>query len=154
MADTTESPHAKTPLRWRVKAWWEGYDPEVHRKESASTPLDTGEKRHEVHCERPERRWETARIALAQEVWGDGLAGPGGVETILDLVKPFGLTPARRLLDLGAGQKLRPGTLRAAARDLRLPAVQLVIHSRFTGPVSAASRRLTGAAGLPIFAPS
>ena len=103
VANTTGSHSAKIPIRWRLKAWWEGYDLELHQKESEGTPLDSGEAHHKVRYERPEMRWETARIALVQEVWGIGLVGPGGEEAILSLVKPFGLTPAMSLLELGAG---------------------------------------------------
>ncbi len=102
MANTTGSPHVKIPMRWRIKAWWEGYELELHQKQLEGKPTDA-DKTHVVRYVRPEMRWETARIALVQKVWGDGLVGPGGEETILSLVNPFGLTPAMSLLDLGAG---------------------------------------------------
>jgi cyclopropane fatty-acyl-phospholipid synthase-like methyltransferase len=40
---------------------------------------------------------------VTQWLWGDGYVSPGGPEFVLDLVKPFGLTPAMSTLDLSAG---------------------------------------------------
>jgi SAM-dependent methyltransferase len=56
-----------------------------------------------VHYEPPEQRWETSRVTLVQQVWGEGFASPGGHSYILDMVKIFGLDPAMTVLDLGAG---------------------------------------------------
>ena len=102
MTETDAPIHAKIPFRLRFKAWWEGYDLELRRKEAEAAALDTGPKGHEVHYETPKFDWETARIALVQEVWGPGFVGPGGEEAILNLVKPLGLDPAMSLLELGA----------------------------------------------------
>jgi cyclopropane fatty-acyl-phospholipid synthase-like methyltransferase len=44
-----------------------------------------------------------SRLTVAQWLWGDGFIMPGGAEFVLDLVKPFGLTPAMSMLDLSAG---------------------------------------------------
>jgi SAM-dependent methyltransferase len=103
VAEASGSLRAKIPLRLRVKAWWEGYDLELHQRELEKKPIVSAEKRHKVRYEGPDKEWETARIALMQTVWGPGFAGPGGEERILELVKPLGLTPAMSLLDLGAG---------------------------------------------------
>ncbi len=102
MTDTDGPIRAKIPFRLRLKAWWEGYDLELRRKEVDAAALDLQEKKHEVHYEAPKFDWETARIALVQEVWGPGFVGPGGEEAILNLVKPLGLSPAMSLLELGA----------------------------------------------------
>jgi SAM-dependent methyltransferase len=47
--------------------------------------------------------WTEARIALAQQVWGEGFIGPGGEELILSLVEPLRLKRRMRVLELGAG---------------------------------------------------
>jgi len=47
--------------------------------------------------------WTDARIALAQQVWGEGFVGPGGEELILDLVEPLRLKGRMSVLELGAG---------------------------------------------------
>jgi ubiquinone/menaquinone biosynthesis C-methylase UbiE len=103
VTETSESRRAKIPLRLRVKAWWEGHDLELRRRELEKKPILTADKHHKVRYEGPDKEWETARIALMQEVWGPGFAGPGGEERILELVKPLGLNPAMSLLELGAG---------------------------------------------------
>src|SRR5690242_14528675 len=47
--------------------------------------------------------WPSARIAVAETLWGEGFLFPGGAEEILRLAKPLGLSPASSLLLLGAG---------------------------------------------------
>ena len=44
-----------------------------------------------------------SRMTVAQWLWGDGYVAPGNADFVLDLVKPFGLTPAMSTLDLSAG---------------------------------------------------
>lgn len=44
-----------------------------------------------------------SRMTVAQWLWGDGFVMPGGADFVLELVKPFGLTPAMSMLDLSAG---------------------------------------------------
>jgi cyclopropane fatty-acyl-phospholipid synthase-like methyltransferase len=44
-----------------------------------------------------------SRMTVAQWLWGEGFVMPGGAEYVLELVKPFGLTPAMSMLDLSAG---------------------------------------------------
>jgi SAM-dependent methyltransferase len=53
-------------------------------------------------------------MKLAQWLWGTGFSSPGGDAFILELVKPFGLTPAMSMLDLSAGLG---GPARAIARS-------------------------------------
>jgi cyclopropane fatty-acyl-phospholipid synthase-like methyltransferase len=43
------------------------------------------------------------RATVAQWLWGAGFIMPGDEQYVLDLVKPFGLTPAMSMLDLSAG---------------------------------------------------
>lgn len=96
---TTEMSGVKIPLRLRLKAWWQGYELEVRRKVK---PIESGGKEHDVRFG-PGNRWGSARIALAQQVWGEGFVVPGGEDTILGLVNPLGLNPQTHLLELGAG---------------------------------------------------
>ena len=58
---------------------------------------------HDVRYEAPQQRWETSRLKLVQEIWGEGFSSPGGTEHILNMIKFFGLNPAMSVLDLGAG---------------------------------------------------
>jgi cyclopropane fatty-acyl-phospholipid synthase-like methyltransferase len=47
--------------------------------------------------------WHEQRVALAEELWGEGFLGPGGAEEILRLAAPMGLSAASSLLLLGVG---------------------------------------------------
>ena len=47
--------------------------------------------------------WPSARIAVAEALWGDGYLVPGGDEEVLHIAKPLGLSEAASLLLLGAG---------------------------------------------------
>ena len=87
-------------LRDRVKAWWEGY--ELVEQGPQRSAMDLGLD-HDVRYKRAEEFWETARLRLVQEVWGEGFSSPGGVDHILNMSKYFGLDPALSVLDLGAG---------------------------------------------------
>ncbi len=43
------------------------------------------------------------RTTVAQWLWGAGFVMPGDEQYVIELVKPFGLTPAMSMLDLSAG---------------------------------------------------
>ena len=47
--------------------------------------------------------WPSARIAVAEALWGEGHLAPGGDEEVLHIAKPLGLSEAASLLVLGAG---------------------------------------------------
>lgn len=90
-------PSAKLSFRERLMAWWEGYEPQSAPKPKVHVPT------HEVRYEAPQQRWETMRLRLVQDVWGEGFSSPGGVEHVMNMVKFFGLDPAMSVIDLGAG---------------------------------------------------
>lgn len=112
-------------LKQRLLAWWEGYDPAAlagrgdapaeaapaatpGRKPAAEAP---GGRPHTDRLGRP--LWSANRIQVAEKIWGEGFATPGGTDHIPTLVKPFGLNPAMSVLDLGAGLG---GSTRAMAK--------------------------------------
>lgn len=47
--------------------------------------------------------WSVARAEGAQLLWGDDCVGPGDAQWAVDAVRPFGLNPAKSVLDLSAG---------------------------------------------------
>ena len=49
----------------------------------------------------PAARWTQGRIAVADELWGDGFVFPGGEEEVLRLTVPLGISEASTLLLLG-----------------------------------------------------
>ena len=65
----------KALLRDRVKAWWEGY--ELVEQAPQRRAMDLGLD-HDVRYERDAEFWETSRLLLVQEVWGEGFLSPGG----------------------------------------------------------------------------
>jgi SAM-dependent methyltransferase len=93
----------KVSLRDRFKAWWEGYELGSRGEPGLEPESEVRPYEHEVRYERPAERWETSRITLVQQVWGEGYATPGGEDTIMSMIKYFGLDPAHSVLDLGAG---------------------------------------------------
>src|SRR5690606_1927210 len=60
--------------------------------------------------------WPAQRREIAQMIWGEGFESPGGAERILELVKPFGLSSAHSMLEIGAGMG---GGSRAIAKSFR-----------------------------------
>lgn len=96
-------PNDRVSLRERFKAWWEGYELAAPHASGRAPAPETRPFEHEVRYERPAERWETWRITLVQQVWGEGCATPGGADAILAMVKFFGLDPAHSVLDLGCG---------------------------------------------------
>lgn len=47
--------------------------------------------------------WPTARIGVAEALWGEGFLFPGGRDEALRLAKPLGLSAASSLMFIGAG---------------------------------------------------
>lgn len=86
-------------LKERLRAWWEGYDLMPGRRPKAATDVPS----HDVRYEAGPLEWETARIRLAEALWGEGFLTPGGPDYVLSMIKFFGLDPSMSVLDLGAG---------------------------------------------------
>ena len=97
----TEDDKDAFSLRERLTAWWEGYD--LLDTSAAPAPAAEPEVPHVVHYEPPKQRWETSRVTLVQQVWGEGFTTPGGRKHTLNMVTSFGLDPAMSVLDLGTG---------------------------------------------------
>jgi cyclopropane fatty-acyl-phospholipid synthase-like methyltransferase len=81
-------------LGWRTPPSLVG-GPAAEPQASASPPPQLPEDDDPV--------WPSARIGVAERLWGQGFVSPGGAEEALRLAKPLGLSPASSLLLLGAG---------------------------------------------------
>jgi cyclopropane fatty-acyl-phospholipid synthase-like methyltransferase len=68
-----------------------------------------------VLAEDDDPEWPSARIAVAEALWGEGFLFPGGATETLRLAKPLGLSEAASLLLIGAGAG---GSARAIAAEL------------------------------------
>ncbi|HYG87961.1 MAG TPA: methyltransferase domain-containing protein [Azospirillum sp.] len=47
--------------------------------------------------------WSAEQVRGAQMLWGDDFVGPGDAQFMVDAVRPFGLNPAKSVLDCSAG---------------------------------------------------
>lgn len=102
----------------------------------------------------PAARWTPARIAIADELWGDGNVFPGGEDEVLRLAVPLGLSAASSLLLIGAAGG---GAPRAVAGGLGAwvsgheadPALAAVAAWRLPRAGKVVARRATVAAWDP-----
>ncbi|WP_119460356.1 phosphoethanolamine methyltransferase [Rhodospirillaceae bacterium SYSU D60014] len=93
----------KIPFRLRLKAWWDGNELYLRRRKRDRRSHGKDTLTRQKGYRDPERPWDSPRVRMLQAVWGEGFCAPGGPDHILELVKPFGLTPAMSMLHLGAG---------------------------------------------------
>ncbi len=106
------------PFSIRLKAWWEGYDPQhlmPAQEPSAAPPpakhdpalddLDAALQETPLQGADPGGfdPWDDQRIDIAQLIWGRGYCGPGGPEYIIAMSKLLAMTPELSMLHLGAG---------------------------------------------------
>lgn len=110
MATKADKAEPKVPLRLKLKAWWEGYDPDdiknrlKSRTPEPSPPPKKEPKEHSgpVEPEYPDP-WDDDKISINQYIWGQGFCGPGGPDYIVQLSKLMALSPEMSMLQLGAG---------------------------------------------------
>ncbi|WP_189990440.1 class I SAM-dependent methyltransferase [Thalassobaculum fulvum] len=102
----TASDGPTIPLRHRLMAWWRGYDAaEYHAWQTGEGP-PRGHSIEDLIPATPVLSTvdhTRARIDVLQRLFGPGFTSPGGPEHAVEMVKPFGLTPERSLLDLSPG---------------------------------------------------
>lgn len=114
-------------IKSKFKAWWDGADapapdasappvtpptpaPSAEPAPSATGPVDLPSKRpddtpppklSQTRSGKP--MWDAVRIEVAEKMWGEHFVGPGGEESVAELVKPFGLNKEMSVLNPGAG---------------------------------------------------
>jgi len=91
---------ARIPMKMRLKAWWEGHELEVRRRQHDE---EANQAPDDAVNAAPEQISASRRIEMTQLIWGEGMTSPGGEDFILHLVKPFALNPALTILDVTAG---------------------------------------------------
>jgi len=114
-ARTRKKQREALPLKIRMKAWWEGYDPaEVERilrakgkktRAARAEPESPREPEPGVdpdNIELPFDPWDDNRAEVAQYIWGEGYCGPGGPEYIVSMSKLLSLSPEQSLLEIGS----------------------------------------------------
>lgn len=104
------------PLGLRLRAWWEGCpvaeiapvdsldDAPV---EAAVPPTDPAEHTESPAIDEGEpldgRYWTDQRIEVAQLLWGEGNATPGGTTRTMEMIGAFGVGKKVNVLNIGAG---------------------------------------------------
>ncbi|WP_420561399.1 methyltransferase domain-containing protein [Tepidicaulis sp.] len=128
-AQASEAPRKRegyVELFIRLKAWWEGVDVEIVRREfderwAAKNPPknnpDLSIEIDNIHPRFANDRWTDARLDVTQILWGEGFSLPGGRDFALKLVKSLALRPEHTFADLSSG--LGGGT-RAIAKRYQL----------------------------------
>jgi cyclopropane fatty-acyl-phospholipid synthase-like methyltransferase len=100
MADRARAATAvgKKSLLVSIRAWFGGGRGRRHAAPAAGVP-----RARPAQPAASPKIAPLSRMTVAQWLWGDGFVMPGDSEYVLELVKPFGLTPAMSMLDLSAG---------------------------------------------------
>lgn len=99
------------PIGLRLKAWWEGYDPDeikkrLREREKVSAVEEPGPVEAPIKMSISADTidpWDEETIDIAQYIWGKGFCGPGGPEYIVALSKLLALSPEMSMLQIGAG---------------------------------------------------
>jgi SAM-dependent methyltransferase len=92
------------PLRVRLYAWWQGYDPnDIYSGDPVKVEFDTKAKARSDPHSLTVPLWSAERIGVDEQLWGEGMHTPGGEEHLLTLLTPFGLNPTMTVLEFGAG---------------------------------------------------
>ncbi len=112
-------PPSKFGLGLRLKAWWEGYDPDELKKHLEANALDEGDVTLSTSKSTVKKKsdasgaakggkeefdpWSDEAVDVAQYIWGKGFCGPGGPEYVIALSKLLALSPEMSMIQIGAG---------------------------------------------------
>lgn len=106
MTAETQDKRKKIPLKWRLTAWWKGYDIDdvialMCRKEQEK---NAGKEQPPKISEKENKQlWDDTRIRITQMIWGEGFCGPGGRQNVIDMSKLLALSPKMSAMVIGAG---------------------------------------------------
>lgn len=91
------------PLWIRMRAWWDGVDPEDLM---SGPPASKVRPRMSIDTstETPEEALRTNRLAIVQQLWGDGLCLPGGEKFSLSLLEEARTKSSVTIADIIAGK--------------------------------------------------
>lgn len=87
------------PLKNRLTAWWRGNNVNV----CSNLPKMTDNRAIEVSEDLDPRRWSPSSISMAQSLWGEGFAEPGGPAFAKKVLSPLKFEASNTILDLSAG---------------------------------------------------
>lgn len=104
MTDMTKITPSKISLKWKVIAWWKGYDvADLEQKRQVPTPPPQIGEKPIVKTDDEKPIWSDERIKITQLIWGEGFCGPGGVQNIIHMSKLLALSPKMSAAVIGAG---------------------------------------------------
>ena len=101
----------KVLMKWRMKAWWEGYDfndvkaalPRGGDVEQAlKNKSQTTEDIKPVADNDEAMVWDDKRLETAQLIWGEGYCGPVGSVYVTSMSKLLGMTSKMSVAVIGA----------------------------------------------------
>ncbi len=97
----------RVPFLLRLMSWWQGMELRERVEAPPSPDRELGDEIDQEPAEQETARrlkqpWQPERIAVAQEIWGEGFVTPGGIGYVTYMVKPFGLNNESVVLDIGA----------------------------------------------------
>lgn len=102
MPSKSDSTSKKIPLRWKLKAWWKGYDiADIEAKMRLQGQKEEKPQKPEADANRA--LWNKERVEVSQLIWGDGFCGPGGPENVIAMSKLLALSPKISAMVIGAG---------------------------------------------------
>ncbi len=106
MTAKTDSSGKKIPLKWRIIAWWNGYDiADLEERMRQHELAKNARKKDTTSPDKTDNKvlWDEARLKVTQLVWGEGFCGPGGRQNVVDMSKLLALSPKMSAMVIGAG---------------------------------------------------
>lgn len=102
----------KVPMKWRMKAWWEGYDLDDVKaalarggnieEELKNNSEPATQEMNPVADNDEAMVWDDKRLETAQLIWGEGYCGPGGSEYVTSMSKLLGMSSKMSVAVIGA----------------------------------------------------
>jgi len=121
-AQATEHPEGGGWKR-RLRAWWDGTEEHIVGPQSVAPAAAPAPKVNRDELPFRPSRWDSTRIEIIQQIFGPGMAVPGGAIGVHQLLAPFSSgVPNQALLVIGAG--LGGLAQAAAATGARVTAVE------------------------------
>jgi len=104
MTDIIGDNPSKISLKWKVIAWWKGYDvADLEQKRQMPTPPPPRADKPLAKTGDEKPHWNHERIKVSQLIWGEGFCGPGGVQNIIHMSKLLAFSPKMSAVVIGAG---------------------------------------------------
>ena len=144
LAAQPKSTKPRIGLGLRLRAWWNGVEPEdliVAGPRAMKSRVQKKAPRAETSLVAPLAEWENGRIRVMQVIWGADHGMPGGADHVSALMKPFGLEPGKSVMVFGAN-------IGGAVRTIATECQALTTGYEIDGDLAHAGKQLSATAGL------